>query len=241
MDTLFWTQFNTDVKFGCTTKKYYGKYLYKLIVYAPAGRLIEKEWENISEALVRRREFAERRVNWGGSWWSNGAKAADADASFLELLGYIRHNHDNIRFRIEEPNISIYAESEDVLKSLVSSKFDGTQYRYIKEISGPESVEAEQHLNNGAILRRTNNDYRYKAILRDGRYEQDVKFAIYNYLKNSGETQLTAGCAEQLLKDYTYIWNVFFYTNDKDVIHFINLIAPDSITNIHELVVLPNK
>lgn len=241
MDTLFWTQFNNDIKFGCTTKKYYGKYLYKLIVYAPAGRLIEKEWKNIPEALLRRREFADRRINWGGSWWANGAKAPDADTSFLELLGYIKHNDDTIRFRIEEPYIGIYAESEDILKRLVSAKFDGTQYKYITEVVGPESAEAEKHLNNGAIIRRKQNNYRYKVIIRDGRYEKDVKHAIYNYLTQCDETMLTPGCADQLLKDFTYIWNMFFFTNDENVIHFINLMAPDSIANIHELVVIDNK
>jgi hypothetical protein len=60
-------------------------------------------------------------------------------------------------------------------------------------------------------------------------------------LTNSGETMISKGCQEQLTKSFVYMWNVFFYTNDPNIIHFINLIAPDSIANIHELAVLDNK
>lgn len=240
MDTSFWTLFNPDISFGRTTKKYYGKYLYKLLVYAPAGRLIEKEGTNIPEALKNRRELAELRINWGTSWWSRGAKALDADPVFLEVLGHLKHNCNKVRFRIEEPNVSIYAETEDALKDIAIT-LDSSQHKYIIGVSGPESEEAIQHLNSGAIIRRKSNDYRYKVILKDGRYNVDTKHSILNYLNNTGETLITAGCQDQLFRDFTYVWNVFFYTNDKDVIHFIELIAPGSIANIHELVVLDNK
>lgn len=241
MDTLFWTQCKQNIEFKYTTKKFYGRFLHKLSVYAPAGRLIEKEWENIHEALARRREYAERRVNWGGSWWTNGAKALDADPEFLELLGSIKHHSPNLRFRIEEPKVAIYAATEQELKDLVTKNFKPNQVLYLQEYCGPESAIAEAHLNSGAILRRKDNEYRYKVIIRDGRYSIETKSAMYNYLVNSGETFITNGCKDQLTKDFTYIWNMFFYTNDKDVIHFINLIAPDSIANIHELVVMDNK
>jgi hypothetical protein len=241
MDTLFWTQFNSEVTIKPVTKKYFSLYLYKLSVYAPAGRVIEKNWQNIDEALARRKEIADRNIHWGGSWFRAGSSTNGADPVFLSLLGRLRHETENVRFRIEEPYVSIYAQSEQELKDLVTNNFNSDQLKYIRDVFGPTSADAELALNSGAIIRKQESGYKYKVIIRDGKYSQEVKEALYNYLMNSGETSLSKGCQEQLIKSFSYIWNVFFYTNDPDIVHFINLIAPNSIANIHELIILADK
>lgn len=244
MDTLFWTQSNPKITIEHTTKKYFGLYLRKLVVYAPAGRVLEKGWQNVDKALIHRKEIAKRRINWGGSWLSRESQVDDADIGFLTLLGQLKHDpvyNELIRFRIEEPYISIYANEEQTLKDIVTQHFNPTYNKYIRSVTMPADEDAETHLNSGAILRKKDHGYKYKVIIRDGKYSADTKQTLLNYLTSIDETFITKGCQEQLSKDFGFIWNTFFYTNDPNVIHFINLIAPNSIANMHELIVVDNK
>jgi hypothetical protein len=244
MDTLFWTQSNPKITIEHTTKKYFGLYLRKLVLYAPAGRILEKGWQNVEIALQARQELAKRRINWGGSWYNREASINDADTGFLTILGRLKNDpaySDTIRFRIEEPYITLYADEEQTLKDIVTQHIAPTYSRYITSVTMPIDDDAVKHLNEGAILRKKDYGYKYKVIIRDGKYSSDVKQALLTYLTSLDETFLTKGCVEQLSKDLNYVWNAFFYTNDPDVIHFVNLIAPNSIANIHELVVVDNK
>jgi hypothetical protein len=80
MDTSYWIQCNPKVSVEHTTKKYFGKYLYKLVLYAPAGRLIHSKG-SMAQELQYRRSF-----NHGGSWrYKNLSKDAEnADIEFLK-------------------------------------------------------------------------------------------------------------------------------------------------------------
>ena len=85
--------------------------------------------------------------------------------------------------------------------------------------------------------------YRFKIILKDGRYDTDTKQRILNFLQNMGEEQVsvTRGTCEMLAKPSGFIWNCYFYTNDPGVNVFLNLISPGIISNCHELVVKAHK
>lgn len=242
MDTLFWTQSNPDIKLEYTTKKFFGKYLYKLVVYAPAGRCLEKGWQNLEATIKHRKEISDKHLNWGGYWATTQKKNLDSmDVEFLRAIGKLKEDLHTMRFRVEEPNIAMYGETLQELQDAVTTYFSVDQYKYLKSISYPESVESAEELNKGAILRKKDYGYKYKVIFKDGKYSSDVKQTILNYILTLDETHITRGCREQLEKPFMYTWNVFFYTNDPDVVHFINLIAPGSVSNMHELVVLSNK
>ena len=88
MDTLFWIQCNPKISVEHTTKKYFGKYLYKLVLYAPASRLIHSKG-SIEEDLQYRRNF-----NHGGSWrYKHFTNSADhANVEFLEKMRDLKHD-----------------------------------------------------------------------------------------------------------------------------------------------------
>ena len=243
MDTLFWTQCNPNVAIDYTTKKYFGRYLYKIVVYAPAGRLIDSK-DSLDQALEHRRHIV-KNINYGGYWGMRRNRDLDrADIAFLEKLRNFRHDKSlNIKLRVEEPRIQIYCNSEDELKDLVNAHFSQTEKFYIESFSGPESAYSENLLNSGAIIRRTDIGYRYKVIIKDGRYSSEVKSQLLSYLKNVGNEQVklpTTGL-EMLSKSTGFIWNLYFYTNDLNVITFINLISPGIVSNSHELVIATHK
>lgn len=247
MDTLFWIQSSPNITVAHTTKRYFNKYLCKLVVYAPAGRLIEGT-APIGNGLEYRRSII-KNVNYGGSWWAQHTDRQtqlleDADVDFLEFLRTVKSNKLlNVKMRIEEPLIQIYGNNEETLKDLVGNHFSPTWARkYIESISVPANAEAVQLLESGAIIRRTENGYRYKVMIKDGRYDAELKESIRQYLQGVGidAVYMPKGFEDQLLKG-SFIWSGYFYTNDLGILSFLGIIRPGMVTNFHELVVAPHK
>ena len=241
MDILFWTQCNPKIAVDHTLKKYFGRYLYKIVVYAPGGRLIDDK-ADVASALAHRREVI-KNVSKTGWWGHRFSKDIDnADVEFLNILRDVRRNSSGIKLRIEEPRIQIYASTEQELKDLVSARF-GKFYHDVESVAGPADASAEQALNSGAIIRKVNSGYTHKVILRDGRYTPEIKISMLHYLTNlQGETlHLPDSLTAMLTGRSGYIWNGYFYTNDPSVTTFLNLIHPNLVLNIHPLVVLPHK
>jgi hypothetical protein len=168
----------------------------------------------------------------------------DVDFDFLEILQQIKQQDKslNIKFRVEEPRLQIYAESEDTLKHIVDTYLRSNSL-YVDSISGPEDIAAIDILNAGGIIRKTDIGYRYKVLLHDGRYSVATKTSILNYLNNLGidTVRIPAGPKRSLSSTNGFLWNCYYYTNDLGINSFIHLIAPGAISNYHELVVMPNK
>ena len=245
MDTLFWTQFSPKITLDHTIKKFYGKYLYRLVVYAPSGYLINQKNSSIQEGINRRKLLNEsaRLINYAGYWGEMSVRhnITDANPEFLELIKSLKNNR-TFKIRAEEPRIQIYAKSELDIQNLVNNNKQLFQ-QYTESFSGPADYQAEQVLNSGAIIKNTDNGYKHKVILRDGRYDVTIKHNILNYLTNCGTelVLISPTVTEMLSNQNNYIWSCSFYTNDPSVVTFISLMSPTIILNIHELVVMPHK
>lgn len=237
MDTLFWTRCSPNITVEHTTKKYYGKYLYKIVVYCPAGRLVDAKGPMDKE--LEHRKSIYKHINQSGWWGHRHNRDLDnADIPLLETLRTIRKTVAGIKLRVEEPRIQIYANDENDLIQLVNDHLKPFS-KNIEAISGPSDDQAAAVLNSGAIIRKTDNGYTHKVILRDGRYGSEIKETILNYLDNLHiETVgIPKSCREMFGKSSSYVWNCYFYTNDPSVTTFLNLIQPGLVSNCHELVV----
>lgn len=244
MDTSFWIRFNPKITVEHTVKKYFGKYLYRLVVYAPAGRLIESK-SSMADALTHRLSIT-KSINYGGYWGNNGYWASrnkdidNADIEFLDCIRDIKHDKPaGIKMRVEEPRVQIYADTETALQDVVAQYFKPEHYQYIESVSGPADADAETLLNAGAIIRRKDNGYRYKILLRDGRYGAQVKSQLLQYLTGLELDQvlIPKSMIDTLEGKSAYTWNLYFYSNDLSLNTFISLINPDLILNHHELIV----
>jgi hypothetical protein len=177
-----------------------------------------------------------------GSWWGErmGKDLNNAHEPLLNCMKLLRCQHiPNTRMRIEEPYIQIYAESEKILIKIVEDYFKGLT-DYIKSITGPANDEQAEILNSGAILRKKNIGYTHKVLIKDGKYDVATKDSILNYLNNLGTDiiKLPESGVHMLNKPSSYIWNLYFYTNDPSILTFLNIMHPGLISNIHELVSL---
>lgn len=237
MDTSFWIRCNPKVTVEHTVKKFYGKFLYKIVIYCPAGRLIDNKGP-MDKELTRRKEIY-KHVNQSGWWGARQNRDLDhASIPLLETLRSIRKSSSGVKLRVEEPRIQIYAATEDELVNLVLDHLQPF-VKSIESVSGPANEEAVEVLNSGAIIRKTDNGYTHKVVLRDGRYRMEVKETILQYL-DSLQVEIAGipnSCREMFTKSSSYVWNCYFYTNDPSVTTFLNLIQPGIVSNIHELVV----
>ena len=245
MDTSYWIQYNPKITVEYTVKKYFSRYLYRLGVYAPGAQSINTDGSIHDDIEVRR--YLASNINSYSGMWRYGKSLQDqlknVDFNFLNILQQIKQDKSlNVKFRIEEPRLQIYAESEDTLKHLANTYFV-TNPLYVESITGPKDIAAVNVLNAGGIIRKTDLGYRYKVILHDGRYSAETKTSIFNYLNNLGQdtVRIPAGAKRSLLNPSGFLWNCYYYTNDLGINSFIHLIAPGAISNYHELVVMSNK
>jgi len=237
MATLFWTQCNPKIARDTTTKKYFGRYLYKIVLYCPGGRIVDGK-RSVADELEHRRMVNQHITQ---SWWHErqNRDLAQADVDLLTQIRILRLlKTPGTMMRIEEPRVQIYAETEDILINLVTDHLQPFVTK-IESVAGPADAVAEQILNSGAIIRKKDNGYRYKVIIRDGKYSADLKANVYSYLQNIGSdlVKIPASGVTMLNRTTSYVWNLYFYTNDPSVVTFLNLMHPGLVSNIHELVI----
>jgi hypothetical protein len=240
MDTSFWTKLNPKVIELPTTKQYFDRYLYKMVVKVYGGRLIHaRPGESISFALKERIEH-QRTRNYAGSWWNNKmSELLSASVQQIEVLRDIKEQYkDDVKIRVEEPHVQIYAENEDMLKTVAMALTEELQTKIVSvSCPTPNSVPM---LCAGKILMRGKNHrkYSHKVMIRDGMYSVEAKHRVLNYLSGLDlDTCLIGKATERMLGNgSTYTWGCFFYVNDDKIITFVKLIAPDMIGKIHELV-----
>jgi len=192
--------------------------------------------ESIAEYLNER--IAIRRTyNYGGSCHQREIRdLLMANPDHLELVRSLKETYaSDVRFRVEEPLVQIYAETEDMLK-VVAAALGNELKRKIKLVSCP-NAGTEKSLKDGKILVDSYKiPYTYKVMIRDGGYPTDIKHRVLDYLTAIGdECKISKGTVKMLKNTNTYIWGGFFYINDLALVTFIKLIHPDIIGKIHEL------
>ena len=115
------------------------------------------------------------------------------------------------------------------------------------ELADTEFLNIIRDIKNNSSIKlkvRIEEPYRYKIMIRDGRIPLETKNSILNYLNGLGPEHVRIPRnLQQTLENnkHGYIWGCYFYANELSDITFLSLIAPELISNIHELVVLTNK
>ena len=199
-----------------------------MVIYAPGGRASYAK--DINEAIDRRKDLVSEYPDW-----SRRVRLDDVDITQLETIQNICTQKDRFKVRVEEPLVQIYADTVDDLKYL-AERFDFFRQARIVEISYPKNNKAAELLKQGKILRRSPQDYRFKIMLRDGAYHASTKEQILNYLESLGDlVKITEANKKMMQRSYSWIWSVYFYSNDDSIATFLNLIHPGLISNIYEI------
>lgn len=235
MDSLDWTKLKKTVRVFDTRKRYFKKYFSNIKYYVPGGRIIMSNDSNfdIEMALESRKQFS-RNTNYGGSWRMRSDDWKDANVKQLTEFRDL-YQSKKMFFRIEEPNITIYSVDEKELYDLATGVLQDWRHRIVS-VTRPANQEHIDLLNQNAVLMKTDIGYRYKIVLRDGKV--DNRDALRDYLDGLEENvKISRGVRRNLERNHNWLWGIWFYVNDPDLITMLNLIEPGIVANIHETVV----
>ena len=241
MDLLYWKKRSSKTEVLHASQMFYKSFLYKMTVYAPGCR--STAYANIRESLSWRLKGTELGYNYAGSWLNKTMLGylQEADIDQLELISSIRLNsvHYDIKVRVEEPHVDIYAHTEETLKE-IAERFENTNC--IKSVSGPENDQARALLVDNKILRKRKPKWRYKVLFKDKKYSTENRSAVWNYLDGlNEEIQIPRATKHQLNKHHEWIWGCYFYTNDARIVSMIKLIDPDIVKEVSEMVQIGGK
>ncbi len=237
MDILYWTKLNPKIIQETTTKQYFGKYLYKIVLNVPGGRAINIKNDESIAIYLNERISAQRTYNYGGSWANHKLNELhQSNPEHLSILKDIKETYRNeVKFRVEEPWMQIYAESEDMLKVIAVALGEDLQKKIVS-ISAPKAGTESALKSDKILVKSDKTPYKYKVMFRDGLYPVRIRNQILDYISNADvECKVSRGTKKMFSEQHSYIWGCFFYTNDLGIVTFIKLINPDIIGKIHEL------
>jgi hypothetical protein len=193
--------------------------------------------------LINFRIATDRHLNYGGSWRAVGSWRSHKemlsmyDLEQLEKFRFIRNNYKDIKFRVEEPNITLYAEDEQELYNIVSKDLSSWVDRIVM-VTRPANEQAREFLENDNILIKVDRGYNYKVVLKEGNISNKV--ALYNYLYSLGDNiKVSKTVWASLASTRPWVWGAWFYVNDPDLVTMLNIIEPGVVANIHKLELIP--
>lgn len=238
MDSSEWKKLNSNIQIKDARKRLFGQYYCNVKYYCPGGRILSTPAVNtlsLIEDAVEVRKLYNRQYNYGGSWRATRENNEGILSSQLfDLLTVKNKMGDTIRLRVEEPCITIYSEVEETLMKLASEDLH-TWKDHLISVSRPESDLVRNILDSNAIIVKKDVGFRYKFMCKDGLCPN--KQSVYAYLDSLGDqVKLTTTVRQNLSRSNKYVWGVWFYGNDPDLAKFLNIIEPNFVTNIHELV-----
>lgn len=234
MVSLDWKTLNSDVSIKETKKKFYNQYYYSL-KYLCHGSQVLRDGGNIEDKLEYRRQ-RRRTFNYGGSWVNRFDNDNLINVEQLHGFDHVRQQFgQQVRFRIEEPYVTLYSDNEQVLYNIADQHLKEWVNK-LWSVHRPASDATKAIVDRGAIIVKTDVNYRYKFFCKDGNYHN--KSAVYSYLHNLGDqVKLSKMVWSNLSKPHSYTWGIWFYANDPSIATMLNIIEPNVVTNIHELVV----
>lgn len=232
MATSDWTKLNPKIKVKQTKKRMFGRFYYTVKYFCPGGRVITEDDSDIDAEVQNRREW-NRSYNYGGSWRAIKEQLNKISVDQLEAFRVIKLKYGpQIRLRVEEPYITFYGETEEILLEIADHLSVWSKELDTITLTTPEEKEL---LDRDCILAKVDLGYKYKIILRDGNFKN--KQALREYLEGLGtEIKISDGVWRNLGKEYPWLWGAWMYVNDPNVCVMLNIIEPGIVASTHEIV-----
>jgi hypothetical protein len=186
-------------------------------------------------------EWSQRVINYGGSWRKKTSSRPGSSelALLVNLKDYraesMQSGSDEIKMRIEEPMIQVYAKDISLLEEFSRSVFAGIPgiAGFLESITVPRNTQDLALLEQGYVL-RSHSDFPYRINLRDGKYSQSTRSNLLKYLDAlTIDVSIHKNTRDQLEKTRgDFIWGGYFYCIDEDIKLMVSMIDPRLIRSI---------
>lgn len=234
-----WKNLNSNISFVESKKKFFNKFYYNVKYFCPGGRIVQTS--NIQESdipsAIQNRIDLHRFYNYGGSWRAARESLRDINHVQLKDMLSVKTNFEGeqLRLRVEEPFVTIYSVDEQLLLKIAGDQLKAWADKMVS-VTRPKNDDVKKILDSGAVIVKTDPGYRYKFVCRDGKLAN--KDSIYQYLLQlDKDVKVSRAVLKMLSKPSHFSWGIWFYGNDPSIANVLNIIEPNFVSNIHEVVV----
>jgi hypothetical protein len=233
MDTLFWTAFNPNIQLLETKKPMHGNCLYRLCIWANGSSLLRERDADLVELVKMRNQS--RRYNPGGSWRMPRQITSD-DTELLQIVKQARDAiSDSVKVRIEDPCVQFYSADPQPLQDLATQlayRDNGHFYSWMR----PANPTSHAVLLEGKVIRKRPPKFQYKVIIRDGKFSDQTRTGLKNWLghQSADEVHAPRALMNMLSSNHRFIWGGYIYINDLRNATFLGMIDPNLVAKIEE-------
>jgi len=235
MDIYDWKQINKHIDYSLTQKKFYGKYYSKVKYYCPGFRGIrlfyDKDSASLCDLSLLKARLAPRRSYGYNNYGYNFFDYKKVDVWQLYIFLNVMKKFSNIKSRIEEPSVTFYAEQQEDLYMLAQTDLHEFRDRLMSVYSVDHNRKQLLDSDANILILTKPTEFSYKIIFRSGEFYN--KLAVYEYLKNLGDTvAISETVRKRLTSRSQYLYQSWIYTKDISIVTFLELIEPKIVSNI---------
>jgi hypothetical protein len=193
-----------------------------------------REREADLDELVKARNRA-KNYNPGGSWRLSKTITQN-DCELLQVIKQARDSlGENVKVRIEDPYVQFYSAEEQLLQNL-AQQIQHKQNDHFFSWMCPADQQAQDVLLQGKVIRKRPLKYQYKVVIRDGKYSEQTRSGLKNWLQYQEKEHVHAPKAliHMLSSNHRFIWGGYIYVNDLRTATLIGLIDPGLVSKIEE-------
>lgn len=234
-DLSQWHKINSSLKIFPTQKKYYDRFVHKLVyrsVYrAGVVTSIRHEDEIMPRllALTGRDSFAGK---------GDPYQVSAASEKLISLFRVYQTRGENLRIRIESSSVSLFANDLEYLHKIATNDLSCYQ-NHLEFLTTVLDDQQQQYLDNNLIIVKEATDYTHRVSVRDGFYpNSQERQALADYLETLGsEVRCTKRFINSIRSSNKYIQIGYFYVRDPRIIDMIRLIIPNLVRRVDQVVV----
>lgn len=242
MNKLTWTDSFPDANIKDTKKKFYNCYAFCLEYRCPGGKIVANaksmSTKDILSSIAQRVDQDAARHHWNPNQWPRNKLVDNKDINYTQISEFVNlkfANTGQTYMRIEEPSIRIYCNDEEELYRLATAQFIGFCHSLIS-VFRPSNPTRLKQIADGNVIMKQDLGYRYKFIMRDGRYGKENKKALIGYLDQLGDLVKVSATVRRSFLVGDYMYRIWFYSNEFDIKTMIDLITPGAVSKIHTIV-----
>ena len=209
-----------------TTKLFYDQYLYKLVITNSLASIFRNN--NLAYArgqLDRIQLDYESNSVLRLAMYSRNITITKQEFVAAKILLSELDIRDDYKIRIENPNMSIYSNNKQWIKTLIAKPL------VTKEFWEPKLGTTDLLVKNNIIITDESFGFKYKITLKDR-----IDSQFYNWLiANPNKVKIGTTCL-QSIKNSNYVRGFYMYIKDEKILQLITLMIGTSIARIDNLV-----
>jgi len=243
MDISRWKILNSKLLVHNTRKLFFNRYLYRVKFEAHNVRLSLsphsdsemyekfKQYENNIKKLYDYKDLP---------FYPGSIKYSMQNTDLYVLLSWNRlfRNNGHIKYRIEDPYISLYTNDLDSLYDIIddNSKYGKHLKNTVVAVSVPESEKALKSLQEGKVIVKRINGFSHVIYISDNwSLNVDDRVKVLEYLRSLGKDEVRIPISTEKALMNKWSAGGYFYCKDPAISTCLSLICPGIVKNIFEL------